>query len=164
MPQVSSHEGISVSKIERDTNSNIRQCSNSQKRGKTVREESGAAMAMAESIKWGRHRAQHSSDSVFCGRLCCSSDRLRTRTRRTSVLPKIEHVEWMVGRVFFLLTHGEASHLWATASICVARGHALAKKFHAHVAVSLHLGKDECLTFLERIEFLLYRDGRKVIA
>ena len=35
MPQVSSHEGISVSKIERDTNSNIRQCSwTPKKRGK----------------------------------------------------------------------------------------------------------------------------------
>ena len=46
----------------------------------------------------------------------------------------------------------------------MARGLALAKKFHALVDVSPHLGKDECLTFLERIEFLLYGVDIKVRA
>ena len=103
--------------------------------------------------------AQHSSDSFFLwsasGAPLCCSDRRRTRQvyyQRSNT--------WTKGRCFFPLPpSAHPGRGEVTTAICVARG--LAKRFHAHVGVSLHFGKDECLTYLERIEFLLYWDGLK---
>ena len=93
----------------------------------------------------------------MAGRPLCCPDRLRTD--KTSVLPKIEHVDLWSEEVFYpfldRLTQGGRERV--TTAICVARGSA--KSLHKHVGVSLHFGKDECRTYLERIEFLLYMDG-----
>ena len=64
---------------------------------------------------------------------------------------------------FFLLTQGDSS---GDGDLCGpwSRAREEVPRACRTVGVSLHLGKDECLTFLERIEFLLYRSGIKVIA